>query len=106
MGLIRKAASLSTLGAVNYRSKDDRKVKVMEANSKAEIKAEKERLAIERQRASAAAVEAQAYAAAQAAADEGNSVAGRLRQLDALMQQGLITADDHAARKVQILAEI
>lgn len=100
MGIIRKTMSLGTAGLVDFRSDKERIARSTRKTSREareQTKLMQQQLEMQQQ---AMTVATQSQSPARPALTE------RLQQLDALLAQGVITSDEHSARRAAILAEI
>lgn len=107
MGIIRKTMSLGTAGLVDFRSDKERIARSTRKTSKEareQTKLMQQQLEMQQQ----AMLQQQATGAtARIQTPAGRPpMTERLQQLDALLAQGVITSDEHSARRAAILAEI
>ncbi|WP_143652249.1 hypothetical protein [Streptomyces sp. 13-12-16] len=101
--------SLTTMGAVDFRSDKERiarkTAKGARASKKTAKEAKRQSALLEEQNALLAA-QAQAQPQVPAAPSPGSDIAGRLQQLDGLRTAGAITESEYQARRTAILNEI
>jgi beta-phosphoglucomutase-like phosphatase (HAD superfamily) len=104
MGLFRKMTSMSTLGAVDFRSDKERIAKSgaqTAKQAKEQTKLLEQQLTLQKQQHPMASL-----LASQPGQPPMPSVADRLAQLDSLLAQRLVTSQEHADRRAAVLNSI
>lgn len=109
MGMIRKTTSVFTAGLVDFRSDKERTARKTAKGAryaKQSAKQAAKQTEIMQQQTRLMQQAAAAQPAAAVAPYPAGDVAARLAQLDDLYRQGMISAEEHAAQRTQILAAI
>jgi hypothetical protein len=103
MGLFRKMTSVSTLGAVDFRSDKERTARKSAKGARAA-----KRTAAEARQQTALLREQNRLLAAQNGrpAEQAASVEERLRELDRLLKAGVISAQEHSTRRAEVIRGI
>jgi hypothetical protein len=98
MGLFRKMASMSTMGAVNFRSDKERTARKSAKGARAA-----KRTAQEAQAQTRLLAEQNRLLAQQTSPAGGRPIKDRLAELDQLARSGVITEREKAYRRAEIL---